>query len=160
MSVTLCAYPHPGMAARIPSAQVLRPSFLSISLHTPTLGVSSSAYPPNYTIDVYTTQAHTHSLPPYHFTEEPSSPRSNRSRAIICLPPTIRRSNLTAGRHLGGGGLGPNKGKHLPRSFTVCSDASPLLWEICVCRTEIPLFLGGNRCVRGNFGPAVCTPQY
>ena len=43
---------------------------------------------------------------------------------------------------VGEGGLGPNKGKHLPRSFTVCSDASPLLWEICVCCTQIPLYLG------------------
>ena len=142
------------MAARIPSPTSILP--VHFTPHTHTRCILICLLPQLYHWRVHNTS--THSLPPYHFTEEPSSPRSNRSRAIICLPPTIRRSNLTAGRHLGGGGLGPNKGKHLPRSFTVCSDASPLLWEICVCCTQIPLFLGGNWCVRGYFGPAVhCT---
>ena len=142
MSVTLCAYPHPGIGARIPSAQVLSPSCLSISLHTRCILICLA---PNYTIDMYTTQAHTHSLPPYHFTEEPSPRRSNHRRAIICLPPTIRRSNLTAGRHLGGGGptrenicQGPSQCVQMPLPYygkSVCAAHRSLsfLGEIGVC---------------------------
>ena len=94
----------------------------------------------------------THSLPPYHFTEEPSSRRSNRSRAIICLPPTIRRSNLTAGRHLGGMGSGAQQGKTSAKVLhSVFRCLSPTMGNLCVLHTD-PSPLGGNRCVRGYFG--------